>query len=117
MRPAEVGLTGEPAGVQPVRRRRSHISSASQSGTRLGLVRGRDGRSSRQASVRRFSSLAARQRRTHSQQVHFATFEQAAACSNVNPSSSTNTTVRSGPVGVSTVLRCCIPGLRECREP
>ncbi len=43
----------------------------------------------------RSPSLACRQRSTHSQYVDFATLQQAAACCNVNPSSSTSSTIRS----------------------
>ncbi len=51
--------------------------------------------------------------RTHSQQVDFATFEAAAAASNVKPRSSRSKTMRCLPIGVSGELACCIPGLLE----
>jgi hypothetical protein len=70
----------------------------------------------RQLRTARSSSLATRQRRTHSQQVDFATFEAAAAASNVKPRCSTSRIILSLPFGVSGALACCIPGLREGRE-
>ena len=102
------GSSASRRGLQPVRSRRAQILAASSAGTWFGLVRGRDGRSSKQASVRRSSSLARRQRVTHSQQVDLATFEAAAAASNVYPRASTSRTIRSLPFGVSGALACCI---------
>jgi len=102
--------------LQPVRRRRSQIRSASAAGTWLGLWAGREQRSFKQLRSRRSLSPAARQRRTHSQQVDFATFKAAAAASNVKPCSSTRQTIPSLPFGVSGELACCIPGLLEVSE-
>jgi len=110
------GSSASCIGLQPVRRRRSQISSASVAGTWLGLWAGREQRSARQLRSRRSLSPAARQRRTHSQQVDLATFEAAAAASNVEFSSSTSRTIRSLPFGVSGELACCIPGLLEVSE-
>jgi hypothetical protein len=45
--------------------------------------------------------------------VDFATFEAAAAASNVKPSSSTSDTRRRLPFGVRGALRCCIRVLLE----
>jgi hypothetical protein len=113
---ATSGSSASRLGLQPVRRRRSQINAASSAGTWFGLRRGREGRSARQASVRRSSALARRHRATHVQQVDLATFEAAAAASNVMPCCSTRITMRSLPFGVSGALACCIPGLREGRE-
>jgi hypothetical protein len=95
-------------GPQPVRRRAAQIRCCSASESIRGLVIGREERSRRQASVRRSSALAERHRFTHTDTVDFATFEQAAACSNVRPRNSTSPIRASLPVGVSRALGCCI---------
>src|SRR5580704_4928911 len=46
----------------------------------------------------------------------FATLQASAAACSENPSSSTSSTKRSLPCGVSRALACCIPGLRDGRE-
>jgi hypothetical protein len=99
-------------GPQPVRRRSSQTRSWSAAGSSLGLRLGREERSSRHTSEVRSAGLAARQRPTQVWTVDLATFEAAAAASNVNPSSSTSLIMCSLPVGVRRALRCCIPGLR-----
>src|SRR3954447_25187586 len=86
---------------------------ASSSGTRAGLRRGRLERSARHASDARSSGAAARQRRTHSHTVDFATFAQVAAWANVSPSSTTRRTTCHRPSGVWRALWCGIPGLLE----
>ena len=85
------GSSARRRGLQPVFSRRSQIFLASPSGTWAGLrLRARGAVGQRRARLRRSASVAARQRRTHSQQVDFATFEAAAAASNVSRSSSTS---------------------------
>jgi hypothetical protein len=70
-------------GPQPVRARTAQTRSWSPSERSRGERRGREERSSKQASDARSSVLAARHRATQQWAVDFATFEAAAAASNV----------------------------------